>query len=215
MEKRNITSNYDLQVDIGRRIFLEYDQELLIRKFHLSADENWIYLTYLNTPCRISRASGQIDELLEGSWTECRIFGTVMTIYDLLCYHKGNNAPALFHQWCTVGTFVVTGVTNTGTFTKQYAARFDGRAEELKAACEKLGGTMEQKMAGADVTCCIPVTPFFPVLLQFWESDEEFPAKLQLMWDRNTDSFLHFETTFYLQGDLIERLHKIMNGSAS
>ena len=215
MEKRNITSNYDLQVDIGRRIFLEYDQELLIRKFHLSADENWIYLTYLNTPCRISRSSGQIDELLEGSWTECRNFGTVMTIYDLLCYHKGNNAPALFHQWCTVGTFVVTGVTNTGTFTKRYAARFDGRVEELKAACEKLGGIMEQKMAGADVTCCIPVTPFFPVLLQFWASDEEFPAKLQLMWDRNTDSFLHFETTFYLQGDLIERLHIIMNGSAS
>ena len=25
--------NYDLQVDIGKRIFLEYDQEMLIRKF--------------------------------------------------------------------------------------------------------------------------------------------------------------------------------------
>ena len=27
----------------------------------------------------------------------------------------------------------------------------------------------------------IPVTPFFPVLLQFWESDDEFSPKLQLM----------------------------------
>lgn len=210
MGKKKNTSNYDLQVDIGRRIFMEYDQELLIRKFELRADESWIYLTYLNTPCRISRANGQIDELLEGTWTECRNFGTVMTIYDLLCYHKGDNAPTLFHQWCTVGTFVVTGVTNTGTFTNKYAALFDGHVEELKAACEKLGGMMEKKIAGADVTCRIPVTPFFPVLLQFWESDEEFPAKLQLMWDRNTGSFLHFETTFYLQGDLIERLHRII-----
>jgi len=209
-DKKSITSNYDLQVDVGRRIFMEYDQELLIQKYVLRADADWIYLTYLNTSCRISRTDGQINELLDGVWTECRNFGTVMTIYDLLCYHKGAHAPALLHQWCTVGTFVITGVTNTGTFTNKYAALFDGHMDQLRFACEALGGVMQQSIAGADITCRIPVTPFFPVLLQFWESDDEFPAKLQLMWDRNTDSFLHFETTFYLQGDLIERLHRIM-----
>lgn len=201
-------SNYDQQVDIGRSIFMEYDQELLIRKFELEADKGWIYLTYMNTPCRISRTDGQIHELLDGEWTETRNYSTVMTIYDMLCYHKGETAPVLFHQWCTVGTFVVTGVTDTETFTMEAAALFDGHLEELKAACEKLGGTHERSMAGADITCRIPVTPFFPVLLQLWEGDDEFPPKLQLMWDRNTNSFLHFETTFYLQGDLIERLSR-------
>ena len=39
--------NYDLQVDVGKRIFLEYDQEVLIRKFRLEADERWIYLNYM------------------------------------------------------------------------------------------------------------------------------------------------------------------------
>ena len=204
--KKEIPSNYDLQVDIGRKIFLEYDQERLIRKFSLQWDESWIYLTYMNIPCRIHRATGRIDEMAAAQWIECRNFSTVMTIYDLLCYHKGDNAPGLFHQWCTVGTFVVTGVTDTGTFTKKAAARFDGHLEELKAACDKLGGIQEKRMAGADITCCIPVTHFFPVLLQFWEGDDEFLPKLQLMWDRNAISFLHFETTFYLQGDLIERL---------
>ena len=204
--KKNIPSNYDLQVNIGRRIFMGYDQKLLIQKFSLDADPQWIYLTYLNTPCRISRTDGRIDELLNSTWTECRDYSTVMTIYDLLCYHKGAAAPVLYHQWCTVGSFIVTGVQDTETFTKKYAALFDGRLDALKAACEKLGGTMEKKMAGADLTCRIPVTPFFPVLLQFWEGDEEFPPKLMLMWDRNANSFLHFETTFYLQGDLLERL---------
>ena len=204
--KKEIPSNYDLQVDIGRKIFLEYDQERLIRKFSLQWDESWIYLTYMNIPCRIHRATGRIDEMAAAQWIECRNFSTVMTIYDLLCHHKGDTAPALFHQWCTVGTFVVTGVTDTGTFTKKAAARFDGHLEELKAACDKLGGIQEKRMAGADITCCIPVTHFFPVLLQFWEGDDEFLPKLQLMWDRNAISFLHFETTFYLQGDLIERL---------
>jgi hypothetical protein len=204
--KKNIPSNYDLQVDIGRRIFMGYDQNLLIQKFSLDADSQWIYLTYLNTPCRISRTDGRIDELLNSTWTECRDYSTVMTIYDLLCYHKGAAAPVLYHQWCTVGSFIVTGVQDTETFTKKYAAQFDGRLDALKAACEKLGGTIEKRMAGADITCRIPVTPFFPVLLQFWEGDEEFPPKLILMWDRNANSFLHFETTFYLQGDLLERL---------
>lgn len=205
-------SNYDLQVDIGRRIFLEYDQEKLIRKFALEADAQWIYLTYLNTPCRICRADGQIDEKRDGIWHECRNFGTVMTIYDLLCYHRGAEAPALRHEWCTVGSFVVTGVTNTGTFTKKYAALFDGRVEALKTACAKLGGSLEKRMAGADITCRIPVTAYFPVLLQFWEGDDEFPPKLMLLWDRNANSFLHFETTFYLQGDLLERLKGHMDG---
>lgn len=207
--KKEIPSNYDLQVDVGRRIFLEYDQALLIRKFSLRADEGWIYLTYMNTPCRIHRATGRIDEMAQGQWTECRNFSTVMTVYDLLCYHKGDIAPELFHRWCTVGNFVVTGVTDTGTFTKKAAARFDGKTEALEAACRRLGGVHEKRIAGADITCRIPVTHFFPVLLQFWEGDDEFPPKLQLMWDQNAMDFLHFETTFYLQGDLIERLEKL------
>jgi len=198
--------NYDLQVDIAKGIFLEYDQETLIRKFHLESDEQYIYLRYLNTPCRIGRHDGAVEEYLQNRWFECRSFSTVMTIYALLCYHKGETAPALAGQWCAVGTFVVTGVTNTEGFTKRFAAIFDGHTEKLKTACRELGGTLQPRMAGADVTCQIPVTPFFPLLLQFWEGDEEFPPKLLLLWDRNTDKFLHFETTFYLQGDLLERL---------
>lgn len=198
--------NYDLQVDVGKRIFLEYNQEIMIRKFCLNADEQYIYLVYLSTPCRIDRQTGSIEEFIYGKWNECRDYATVMTIYDLLCYHKGDVLPALLHQWCTVGTFVVTGVTKTDTFTRKYAKLFDGHLERLKAACEKLGGVLQACMAGADLTCMFPVTSFFPVLLQFWEGDEEFPPKILLLWDRVSDQFLHFETTFYLQGDLLERL---------
>lgn len=208
--------NYDLQVDIAKQIFLKYDQELLIRKFHLEADGQYLYLTYLNTQCRISRSDGGIDEHIKGAWQECRCYSTVMTIYDLLCYHKGEATPALSGQWCTVGNFVVTGVTNTETFTKKYAAKLDGHLEELKAAVQKIGGVLQERMAGADVTCKFQVTPFFPVLLQFWEGDDEFEPKLMLLWDRSTDKILHFETTFYLQGDLLERLWKhIKRGEAS
>ena len=205
-------SNYDLQVDIGKQIFLQYDQELLIRKFCLEADERWIYLKYLGVQYRIGRANGTIEQYLYDEWNECRSYSTVMTIYDLLCYHKGGNTPVLAGQWCAVGNFIVSGITETEGFTKKYATRFSGRMEKLKAACESLGGILQQRLAGANVTCQIPATSFFPVLLQFWEGDDEFPPKLMLLWDQNTDSFLHFETTFYLQGDLLERLWDEMEG---
>ena len=202
--------NYDLQVDIGRRIFLEYDQQRLIEKFRLEADEKYIWLTYLHTPCRIDRQSGAVEELVDNAWHECRNFSTVMTIYDLLCFSQGEHCPKLTGQWCAVGSFVVTGVTNTDTYTGTFARRFDGHLEQLKAACASLGGALLPRIAGADLCCRFDVTPFFPVLLQFWEGDEEFPPKLMLLWDRNTDQFLHFETTFYLQGDLLQRLEHDM-----
>ncbi len=202
--------NYDLQVDIAKKIFLEYDQGQIIEKFGLQADDNWIYLRYLGTPCRISRENGGIEEFCGDRWTECRSFSTVMTVYDLLCYHRGAFAPSLLGQWCTVGNFVVTGVTNTVGFTKKYAAKMDGKLDRLRAASEALGGVLQPRMAGADLTVRFAVTDFFPVLLQFWAGDEEFPPKLLLLWDRNADQFLHFETTFYLQGDLLERLWRRM-----
>lgn len=207
MESDKITSNYDRQVDIGRRIFMEYDQDKIIRRYELLADEHWIYLDYLDASYRISRENGKIEEQQkENCWKECRSYDTVMTIYDLLCYAKGDTAPVLYGAWQTLGNFAVGSSPGTGAFTKKYAKQFRNSAEKLKAACKKLGGIMQKHMARADVTCLIPVTSFFPVLLQFWDGDEEFDPELVLLWDKNSNQFLHFETMFYLQGDLLDRI---------
>lgn len=207
MEKETVISNYDRQVDIGRRIFMEYDQDKIIRRYELLADEHWIYLDYLDASYRISRENGKIEEQQkENCWKECRSYDTVMTIYDLLCYAKGDTAPVLYGAWQTLENFAVGSSPGTGAFTKKYAKQFRNSAEKLKAACKKLGGIMQKPMARADVTCLIPVTSFFPVLLQFWDGDEEFEPELVLLWDKNSNQFLHFETMFYLQGDLLDRI---------
>ena len=56
------------------------------------------------------------------------------------------------------------------------------------------------------MTAEISAFPFFPVLIQFWDADDEFPAQIKIMWDDQTMRYLNFETTYYLQGDLLERL---------
>ena len=202
--------NYDRQVDMAQEFFLRYDQEKLINKFSLEADEDYLYLTFLNTPYRIRRGSGAIEEKKATAWQLCRAHSTVMTIYDLLCYHEGERLPQPVGQWCTVGTFIVAGITDTEPYTRRYAKLFDGRMEALQAACEELGGILQPPMAGADLTCLFPVTDFFSVLLQFWAGDEDFPPRVLILWDPSTKQILRFETTFYLQGDLLNRLRNLM-----
>ena len=66
--------------------------------------------------------------------------------------------------------------------------------------------TPEQEKENAE----IPAFSFFPVLLQFWESDEEFPPQIKILWDDQTMRYLNFETTYYLQSDLLKRLQEIL-----
>ena len=88
-------SNYEKQVDIGKAHFLKYDQEALSAKFHLDLDKDYIYLTYLNTPCKIERPSGTVFEKTSDGFAECRSYETVMTIYDMLCHGQETELPPL------------------------------------------------------------------------------------------------------------------------
>lgn len=202
-----MASNYDKQVDIGKSYFLKYDQEKLAVKFHLEMDERYLYLTYIGTPCRIERATGTVYEKNGEAYTECRSYETVMTIYDMLCHSSEPELPPLGGKWTLVANFAAAGASpSADIFSQKYADYFSGKVEELKQSCIRLGGQIKPRLAGTDVTAEIPAFSFFPVLIQFWDADDEFPAQIKIMWDDQTMRYLNFETTYYLQGDLLERL---------
>ena len=96
--------------------------------------------------------------------------------------------------------------TALAAFVEKYAKAFSGKVEEVKQACTCLGGKQTERLAGADLTFEMPVLPGFSVLLQFWDGDEEFLPKILLLWDKVSLSYLHFETTYYLQGDLLKTI---------
>ena len=207
---KQMMSNYEKQVDIGKSYFLKYDQQLLAEKFHLETDEQYLYLTYIGTRCRIARSTGTIYEKTSGEYTECRSYETVMTIYDMLCHGDGKELPPLSGKWTLVANFAAAGASPSADVSSQkYADYFAGKTEVLKQACLRLGGQIQPRLARADVTARIPAFPFFPVLLQFWDADDEFPPQIKIMWDDQTMRYLNFETTYYLQGDLLARLKAI------
>ena len=210
-EGRKMTSNYEKQVDISRQYFLKYDPEKLAAKFHLSIDADYLYIRYLDTDYRIDRRTAAVEGKMSDGYGECREYTIVMTIYDMLCHGTDQEIPPLTGDWKLIGNFAAAGSSpDANFFAQKYADAFHGKTDALKAACETMGGVIRDRLAGADVTAEIPAFPFFPVLFQFWEGDDEFAPQIRLLWDSQTMKFLNFETTYYLQGDLLDRLSELL-----
>lgn len=200
-------SNYEKQVYIGREYFLKYDQNMLIKKYGLEHDKDYLYLKYIGTEYRIRRADGAIEYEEGQEWKVCKEYTIVMTIYDLLCYSGEETLPSLTGQWQPVAGFAAAGSSPSAeVFAKKYEKAFSGKTEEVKQACLKLGGICQPRLAGADLTFEMPIVPYYSVLFQYWDADEEFLAKILILWDKVSMSYLHFETTYYLQGDLLDAI---------
>ena len=100
-----------------------------------------------------------------------------MTIYDILCYSKDD--CSLSGNYCPVymlkGTVKSSGV-GINIFQKS-ADGFNGKRKELETVCTIFGEKLELK---GDVAAKLYPFTFLPVIIQYWEADEEFPANLKI-----------------------------------
>lgn len=202
-------SNYETMKDRMSSHFLEYDQEKMIRKFALEHDEKYLYIFFVGRKYRINRITGGITWSVDEFQTEENAnYNEAMTIYDVLCNSKEYCHPA--HEWVHIGSLsTVQGgnLANDSNFFKDAGKKFDGKAAELAKACERLHGIRLEK---GDVAYQLEMFSFLPVVLRFWESDDEFPASLQVLVDRNILEYMHYETVMFAIGHLLERVGEEM-----
>lgn len=200
------TSNYDQMLENARKLFLTYDQAAMVEKFHLEQDGRYLYLPFAGLPYRIERATGKLQWMDEADCPHAAGFNDGMTVYDILCWSRPD--CSLSGQYGPINS-VASSYHTSGlgdTLFDSDATFFAARPEALVRACQALGGTPEGK---GDIAYRLEVFPFFPVRVQFWQADEDFPASLQLHWDMNTLDYLHYETTYYLAGHLFARLREL------
>ena len=204
-------SNYDKTVRIAQQLFVTYDQSAMIARYGLEHDENYLYLTFIGDRCRISRQSGAVEVCTDtGRFAPCGDYNIVMSLYDVLCYPTGT--PELAGEWCQLHSLQVTmSSPNADIFTQKYAAAFSGKTDALWRACQKLGGTRLPIAAGADVYCRFELFPFFPIQFRFWDADDEFPAQIRILWDRNSLQFMRFETLYYGMGAFLSKLLRLFS----
>lgn len=200
------TGNYEKQVYQARELFLKYDQEEMIRKYQLEQDPEFLYLKLLLQPIRISRSTGEVwQQNISGQWERCIDYELVMTVYDVLCTPVSD--PKLSGAWGPLhGLQATMSSPSPDKLFGAYGQCFQGKAEALADACRALEGEAQAIPKSADVCSKIWILPFFPVIFQFWDGDEEFAPKIMLLWDRNALDFMHFETLYYVIGLLLQRL---------
>lgn len=201
-------SNYETTLENMQVRFLSYDQGRMIDQFGLHHDGQYLYLSFVGRDYRISRGDGKAEWSGDGFVHSVPAgFNEAMSIYDVLCCSK--DRCRLSGQFCTVNRLKgVIQSCRVGDGLLQSTARlFDGKSGRLDRACAALGG---QRESMGDVAYRLDIFPFLPVILRFWESDEDFPPELTFLWDENTLDFVHYETTYYIRGHLIGRLLELM-----
>lgn len=199
-------TNYEIMQERMEKRFLEYDQAEIAEKLSLTFDDDYIYIELVKNKFRVNRKTG----VTENADPPCDKagFNEAMTIYDVLCDSK--SGAKLAGEFVAHGTLAghLKPPDEGKSFYKKFVKYFDGRAEMLRAACEALDGIQMKNIA--DVSYRLELFSFLPVWLRFWESDDEFDAKLQIMWDRNATDFIRYETTFFAQIYLLNRIKSIM-----
>lgn len=199
MERRD---NYKIQADQAKRHFLRYDQEKLIRKLKTKADEAYIYVAFLCQPYRIHRTTGHIQRQAEGLWIDGDSFGEVMTLLDFVCDSREDRY--ISGRWKNMLSFGLMFHQNLLEDAKDpYAEAFDKDPESLRRACLALKG---EAFPQGDVAYAIELFEGLKVVVQLWQSDEEFPPSLRFLWDENALMYLKYETMHFAKGLLLQRL---------
>lgn len=71
---------------------------------------------------------------------------------------------------------------------------------KFQFAAEQLGGVLDDPSPDGGHCWTFAVLPKIPLRLVFYEADEEFPADIQILFDRSAPRFLAFECLAFLTG---------------
>ena len=202
MERKD---NYSLQVEQAKQIFLRYDQHALIEKLKLKHDETYLYATMLSTGYRIHRLTGDLERLDGDVWQNANTHGEYMTLLDLICDSRPDRY--LSCKWKNMSAFGRLFHSGMLESRDAFAEAVQENPDGFRRACAALQG-VPVKMG--DICYAIELFDGLSVALQFWEGDEEFPPKVNILWDENALMYLKYETMWFAVGMLKQRITEKM-----
>ena len=205
-------SNYDITKRDALRRFLTYDTGKCADRLSLAYDENAIYVPFVTDLYALSRREESMV-LVRRDGMACPAdtpieagFNEILTVCDLLCHTE--EPPVLSGDFVSLESLnrIMGGTSQSslgGGFWHRISSAFDGHLEEVKRVCADLGATFTGK---GDISCLLPITGPVSMLLRYYEADDEFPASLTLMFDKNICTYLYFETLWYAASAVLDRI---------
>ena len=187
------TNNYLMQAQQAKRHFLTYDQDKLIAKFNLTADEAFLYVNLLGKQYRLDRKTGDLFRREGTHWQDGNSFEEVMTLLDLLCDSRDDRH--LSGRWRSMQSFGLEFHQNLLENRRDgLADYFDAQPEKLRQACLSLNA---EPIPGGDMGYAVELFDGLKIGILFWAGDEEFTPRFCYLWDENADQYIRYETMFY------------------
>lgn len=200
--------NYALSQENARKHFLQFDQNQIGSRPDVTVTEDTFSFPFLGSTASVSRKTGAVT--IEDQKHICRQadFSQAFTVYDWLCTSEKNAQPA--NEYCPVHALpgVVVrgkGLSMTGG---TLPALIDQKPQIFSQACEAIGAVPVDL---GDIGWKIPLFPRIFVLVKFYYSDEEFPASMTILWDKNILKFIKYETVYYAADCLLEEIRRNMD----
>ena len=197
-------NNYEKTLLRAEQVFLTYSREEMIKACNLKADENYLYIDFFRQPFRVSQTSGRVETKENGVYRHST-FSEGMSIFDYIC--EPVPYRCLSGEAVDIGYFAKVGFSGKDLY-QHYVDAFEKNPEGFCAACENLGGT---PVAKGDAGYIFEVFPDFPLTLILWTGEEDIPAAMQYLWDKNTPDFIRYETMFYIIGHIMEKIAAAMS----
>lgn len=194
--------NYLIQANQAKQHFLTYDQDRLIEKLKISADEQYLYVRFVCEPYRLDRFTGNVERFDGNAWVDANSFAEVMTLLDLVCDSREDRY--LSGRWKSMTDFGLMFHTNLLEDRRDKTAElFDADPEGLHRACRAMGG---RPIKGADIGYAIEIFDGLEIAVQFWHGDDEFCPRLRYLWDENATMYIRYETMHYFLPLFLQRL---------
>ena len=165
-------------------------------------DPDTMELSFLGDKYRITR-----ERILDNNGKEPVPFISIL-IYNHLSMP---DPPAPSGEWITFSSVPASHAKDkawAGHVEEVIAKHFAGNVDGLRKACEKFGGRLADIKGSHDAAYEFRFFPRYPVLLLFYDAvqDENFPAQVKLLLDRNVDRYLDIESIVVLGEEFAGRL---------
>jgi hypothetical protein len=147
-----------------------------------------VELPFLGTPYVIQGPEGEVGYKKKGG-KEPDLWEKIIVLH----YFNTADGSALAQKWISVKE-IPDSRLYLPNFEKRAEApllgRFGNSPEEIRDPARALGG--RQADVG-DVSVTVPVFPRVPITLLFWKGDEEFPPRIQILFDQTIVRYLPTE----------------------
>ncbi len=196
---KRLMDNYAITTQAAARRFCSYNMERIARKNGVEDGEAHLSTCFLGQTVHISKTTGLIT-FPDGRAAD---FCEALTIYDWLCDRKENAMAAW--DFCPVSSLpgILVGGSGLVMNTASLAAKIDKNSEKF---LEKAAAMGAKPVNLGDIGLEFMAFPDLPLRLKFYHADEEFPASLTLLWDKNILDFIRYETVYYLAACLLKML---------